>query len=280
MPTLFNPHQSFTSLSLKTAIKCATLCRPTLNMQATNALYTDLSGYYDLMCCDINYLQQSHGIIRLQQLFGNSGIQHLDLACGTGPHIRHFLDAGFTSQGLDLNQPMLALAQARCPEATFKLGDMCTFELSQPVDLITCFLYSIHYSGSVAQLSACIKQAWQALSAGGIFCFNAVDKDKICNLSAISHSTSYQDSRFDFASAWYYSGNGEQQALKLQISKTTGNEHQYWQDEHPMVAVSFTQLQALLTPYFEIHILAHDYQRIQPWDKQAGNALFVCIKRD
>ena len=47
-----------------------------------NALYTDLSGYYDLMCADIDYAAQSHCVHRLQQLFGNGGKRHLDLACG------------------------------------------------------------------------------------------------------------------------------------------------------------------------------------------------------
>ena len=61
-----------------------------------NALYTDLSAYYDLMCADIDYGAQSRCIQRLQQLFGNAGNRHLDLACGTGPHVRHFIDAGFT----------------------------------------------------------------------------------------------------------------------------------------------------------------------------------------
>ncbi len=40
-------------------------------MPSSTALYTDLSGYYDLMCADINYQQQSQGIDRLQQFFGN-----------------------------------------------------------------------------------------------------------------------------------------------------------------------------------------------------------------
>ncbi|MFO8142798.1 MAG: SAM-dependent methyltransferase, partial [Marinobacter sp.] len=35
-----------------------------------NALYTDLSGYYDLMCADIDYRAQSNGVRRLHQLFG------------------------------------------------------------------------------------------------------------------------------------------------------------------------------------------------------------------
>ncbi|GGC80349.1 hypothetical protein GCM10011362_31190 [Marinobacter halophilus] len=56
---------------------------------SANVLYTDLSGCYDLMCADIDYPAQSQGVRRLHQLFGNGGTRHLDLACGTGPHIRH-----------------------------------------------------------------------------------------------------------------------------------------------------------------------------------------------
>src|SRR5690554_5632842 len=84
---------------------------------STNALYTDLSGYYDLMCADIDYQAQSNCIRRLHQIFGNGGKRQLGLACGTGPHIRHFTDFGYQSSGLDINQPMLDIAAARCPEA-------------------------------------------------------------------------------------------------------------------------------------------------------------------
>jgi len=46
------------------------------------------------------------------------------------------------------------------------------------------------------------------------------------------------------------------------------------------VAVSFGELIALLTPYFEVHVFEHDYQTITPWDNASGNAIFVCVKRD
>ncbi|SUI81977.1 Uncharacterised protein [Shewanella baltica] len=51
-----------------------------------------------------------------------------------------------------------------------------------------------------------------------------------------------------------------------------------WQDQHAMVATSFTELQELLAPYFEVHVFEHDYERIVPWDLASGNALFVCVK--
>src|SRR5690606_21905851 len=171
---------AFTDSPARTAcytVPPASTFQPNLRVfMSFNALYTDLSGYYDLMCADIDYQAQCTAVRRLHQLFGNQGLEHLDLACGTGPHIRSFIDFGYTSQGLDLNQPMLDKAQQRCPQARFTQGDMCELGFDQTFDLITCFLYSIHYSASIDRLKACIASAHRALSPGGVFCFNGVDK--------------------------------------------------------------------------------------------------------
>lgn len=245
---------------------------------STAALYTDLSQYYDLMCQDIDYQMQSFGVSRLHQIFGNGGNLHLDLACGTGPHIEHFLRQGYVCSGLDLNQPMLDLAQTRCPDAIFSLQNICSFQVVQPQDLITCFLYSLHYSGTLANLRACIDRVYHALNDGGVFCFNAVDKTQIDNSLQVSHVTQHQGSEFCFKSGWFYAGDGEQQQLQLQMSKTTDGQQQCWQDTHPMVAVSFAELHDLLAPYFEVHFLNHDYESIAPLASDAGNALIVCIK--
>lgn len=245
-----------------------------------NALYTDLSGYYDLMCADIAYGAQSHSAQRLHQLFGNAGKRHLDLACGTGPHVRHFIDAGYQSAGLDINQPMLDRAALRCPEAHFAKQDMCSFTHGQPLDLITCFLYSLHYSATLDRLKACIASVHSALAVGGVFCFNAVDKNKIANEAFVAHTATHEDGVFGFSSAWSYPGQGEHQALKLRIEKTTAEgEKQIWHDEHPMVAVSFAELTALLEPWFDVHVLAHDYEKLLAWDGELGNALFACVRK-
>ena len=246
---------------------------------SSNSLYTDLSGYYDLMCADINYQAQSHSVHRLARMFGNNGNRHLDLGCGSGPHVRHFVDYGYACSGLDINQPMLDLARLRCPEAQFSRQDMCDFTVDEPFDLITCFLYSIHYSGDLSGLKSCIRRVQTALGMGGVFCFNAVDKNRINNRSFARHALEHAGSHFMFESGWHYGGTGERQALKVTIEKTTSGNTQRWQDEHSMVAVSFDELQALLQPFFEVHVFEHDYEKLIPWDGQSGNALFVCVKR-
>ena len=245
---------------------------------SVNTLYTDLSGYYDLMCVDIDYQTQSSGIRRLHQLFGNDGNTHLDLACGTGPHVRHFIDFGYHSFGLDINQPMLDIAKTRCPEAYFSLQNMSEFTVAEPLDLITCMLYSIHYNDGTERLKSCITSVHRALKTGGIFCFNVVDKTKINNQLFVKHTAKQEHNLFTFSSGWYYSGSGDKQSLKLSIEKTNTEQTQVWNDEHAMVAFCFDELIDILKPYFEVHIFEHDYETLLPYDNTSGNAIFSCVK--
>lgn len=245
---------------------------------SSTTLYTDLSGYYDLMCADIDYFEQSNQVRRLHQIFGNQGKDYLDLACGTGPHIRHFIDFGYSASGLDINQPMLDIAQVRCPEARFIQQDMSNLNIVKEFDLISCFLYSIHYNNGINKLKECIASTSAALKPGGVFCFNAVNKNTIDNREGIKHSLEHDGSHFTFQSSWHYPGEGEQQTLQLCIEKITGKLTETWHNQHPMVAISFEHLQELLQPYFEVHIFEHDFNKILPWCGATGNAIFVAIK--
>jgi len=245
---------------------------------SANALYTDLSGYYDLMCVDIDYQAQCNCIRRVHQIFGNGGNTHLDLACGTGPHVRHFIDFGYQSNGLDINQPMLDIATTRCPEAQFTLQNMSEFDVTDPLDLITCFLYSIHYNDGIEKLKECIASVHRALKPDGIFCFNVVDKNKINSELFVKHTAKQEGDLFTFCSGWNYCGHGEKQSLKLSIEKETTEETQIWNDEHPMVAFSIDELIEILKPYFNVHVFEHDYEKIIPWDKTSGNAIITCVK--
>jgi SAM-dependent methyltransferase len=245
---------------------------------SANALYTDLSAYYDLMCVDIDYQTQSSGIRRLHQIFGNDGNAHLDLACGTGPHVRHFIDFGYHSFGLDINQPMLDIAKNRCPEAHFSIQNMSEFTVAETLDLITCLLYSIHYNDGIEKLKSCITSVHRALKKGGVFCFNVVDKTKINNQLFVKHKAKQEHNLFTFSSGWYYSGSGQKQFLKLSIEKANTEQTQVWNDEHAMVAFCFDELIDILKPYFEVHIFEHDYERLLPYNNTSGNAIFSCVK--
>jgi ubiquinone/menaquinone biosynthesis C-methylase UbiE len=246
---------------------------------SNTVLYTDLSAYYDLMCGDINYQQQSAFVHRINTLLGNQGKNYLDMACGTGPHVKHFLGFGYKAQGLDINQPMLDIAQKRCPSAHFTQQDMASFRFDESFDLISCFLYSMHYNANIERLQQCIASVYAALNTGGVFCFNAVDKNAIDNSDGVRNAIEHEGSQFVFQSGWHYGGSGDKQELRLRIEKTCTGQTQSWQDTHQMVAISFEHLQMLLSPYFEVHVFEHDYEKIVPWNTTSGNAIFVCVKQ-
>ena len=246
-----------------------------------NALYRDLSCYYDLMCADIDYVAQSDCIARLHKIFGqyNTTPTHLDLACGTGPHVCHFIDFGYESSGLDINIAMLNIAKKRCPTAKFSLQNMSDFTVDEPVDLVTCFLYSIHYNDDILKLKECISHVHSALKIGGVFCFNGVNKTKIDNSLAVEHGTTQDDSAFVFNSAWHYSGAGAKQSLKLSIQKTQHGVTHIHEEEHAMVAFCFEELLTLLSSFFSVYTFTHDYEKIVECGTDSANAIFVCVKK-
>jgi SAM-dependent methyltransferase len=52
------------------------------------------------------------------------GTRYLDIACGSGLAIRLACERGATASGLDASQGLTAIAAARSPTATIKVGDM------------------------------------------------------------------------------------------------------------------------------------------------------------
>lgn len=243
------------------------------------ALYTDLSAYYDLMCAAIDYKEQCEAAHRLHHIFGSGGNTYLDLGCGTGPHVEHFITYGYHATGLDLNQPMLDRAALRCPEAAFSLQDMSDFSFPHTFDLITCFLYSVHYCYPYDTFVAMLTCAFAALSPGGVLCFDAVDKHAIANDEGYKHSTVHGNSEFHFQSRWHYAGEGEKLDLHISIQKETDGKHSIWQDQHTMLAIEITALKALLEHIgFECVLLERDFTKVLEWDTKVGNVLVVCTK--
>ncbi len=249
-------------------------------------LYTNLSAYYDLFCADVDYAGQCATTSRIFECFAQTdGRQYLDLACGTGAHIQIMQTLGFTATGLDNSTEMLAQAAKRCPDAAFVLSDMSAFETADRYDLITCFLYSIHYSHPVCALKQTLKRVYDALQPGGVFIFNAVDINGITNRHVVTSHAVAENSQLTFVSGWCYQGEGETMDLHLSITREPAKEpgitiqNDSWQDQHVMTAVVFTSLSAwLLSIGFESTFLEHDYDCLQPWNGSSFNVLVVACK--
>lgn len=246
----------------------------------TGNLYADLSLYYDQFCAEVDYAGQCAFAARVFAGFARSGGRdYLDLACGTGQHLQEMTRLGFVPTGLDNSPAMLAQAQARCPMALLLLCDLAEFDQVAGYDLISCFLYSIHYSHPLSQFAETLKRAWHALKPGGVFVFNTVDARGARDEHKVVTRVHAADATLTFTSGWHYRGQGEVLDLRLSIYRESAGSTQTWHDQHTMTALTIPELERLLLANgFEVTLLEHDYERLAPWGGDSFNAIVVATK--
>lgn len=248
-------------------------------MHTPGNLYADLASYYDQFCNEVDYTEQCEFAARAFDCFACSGGRdYLDLACGTGKHLALMQGQGFAATGLDNSADMLRQAALRCPDAGLLLCDLAAFDQRDEFDLITCFLYSLHYSHPTSALAVTLERAWQALKPGGVFIFNAVDARGIGERTVTTQFTD-DDSQLSFQSGWQYAGEGEVMDLVLSITRDSSQGRQSWRDHHTMTALTLPQLSTMLeSTGFEVTLLEHDYRLMLPWDGKSYNAIVIAAK--
>lgn len=95
----------------------------------------------------------------------------LDVGCGgTGRIIEYLAKEGFTPDGIDVSEKMIALARIRNPEWMFLHDDICSCHLSETYDLITAW-DSIWHVPLNAQAGV-ISKLVSALNPNGVMIFS------------------------------------------------------------------------------------------------------------
>lgn len=95
------------------------------------------------------------------------GARLLDVACGTGLHLRHLRD-WFEVEGMDVNTSMLELARERLPEVPIHQADLCEFDLGHGFDVVTCLFSSIGYARTLTKLQQAVASMAAHLEPGGL----------------------------------------------------------------------------------------------------------------
>lgn len=246
-------------------------------MEHSGSLYTDLSAYYDGFCHEVDYGAQAEFAERAFACFGHSeGRACMDLACGTGQLLAQMGARGFTLSGLDNSAEMLAATAVRCPDAELVLCDLAIFSFTSRFDVITCFLYSLHYSHPVAAIRETLIRAYQALKPGGVIMFDLVDCQGITPHNDVITRLEQDGAHFTFQSGWRYSGEGEELALHVSICRDDVNDMQRWTDRHVMTATTITDVHKLMeVAGFEVTILERDFTALRQWDEQSFNVVMV-----
>src|SRR4030065_300061 len=97
------------------------------------AMYSKSAPWYDLIYSFKDYAGEADRVRSLLQGHARRPLRRLlDVACGTGEHLRFFQEL-FEVEGIDLNEAMLAVARAKLPGVALHHGDMLDF------DPVRCF---------------------------------------------------------------------------------------------------------------------------------------------
>lgn len=114
----------------------------------------------------------------LVEWFRSAGVRRVvDVGCGAGVTTRAFVEAGFEVVAIDASAPLLEIARARAPGATFVEGSIHELELPA-CDAIAAVgeplsYYAPHADGD-ALLRRFFDKAARALSAGGLLAFDVI----------------------------------------------------------------------------------------------------------
>ncbi len=258
---------------------------PVSVMNASGQLYADLAGYYDGFCRHVDYGEEARFMQRLFAAFAgdrrdaHAPPDYLDLACGTGQHLLRMQAQGFAGTGLDNSAAMLAAAARRCPGAEFIHADIAALAADSAFDLISCFLYSMHYNHPPPVFDEAVRRAYRALRPGGLFVFDLVDCRGLGALRTHVTQLRQDGADFTFSSGWSYPGTGETMTLQVAIRREADGVVQQWTDAHTMTATSIAATCATLAAAgFEVLVLERDFDRLREWQGASHNVILVGSK--
>jgi len=131
-------------------------------------MFTETARYYDRIYAFKDYVGETSKLLAIvEQGLHADGRRLLDVACGTGLHLKH-LKAHFDAEGLDLSPELLEIAREQNPELTFHRADMRTFALDVRYDVVTCLFSSIGYMTTPDDLHWAIARMADHLVPGGL----------------------------------------------------------------------------------------------------------------
>jgi ubiquinone/menaquinone biosynthesis C-methylase UbiE len=130
--------------------------------------YESFAKYYDLVYGTKDYKAEGKAIERIVGKYkGSEGKKLLDVACGTGKHLK-YLKQKFECTGTDLNQNMLDAAKKNLGDVRLVRSNMVTMRLGRKFDVITCLFSAIGYVKTYKNLEKTINNFSDHLNPGGV----------------------------------------------------------------------------------------------------------------
>lgn len=131
-------------------------------------MFHRLAPYYDDLVGGKDYRAEARLLESLaRRLVRSGGRAWLDVACGTGRHLKSLQDR-YSVSGVDLSAEMLRIARRRLPGIRLTLADMRNFRLRERFDVISCLYSAIGHLKSERDLAATFANFAHHLKPGGV----------------------------------------------------------------------------------------------------------------
>lgn len=136
--------------------------------------------YYDLLYRDKDYSAEAEYVASHIRKQVPQAKRILELGCGTGAHAEQLARMGYTVDGVDLSNAMLARAEARkatlpselAARLSFCPGDVRTVRKNVTYDAVISLFHVISYQTTNEDLKAAFETAASHLRPGGLFLFD------------------------------------------------------------------------------------------------------------
>jgi SAM-dependent methyltransferase len=125
------------------------------------------ADWYDGFYGAKDYGAEAARVMEVVDRLAPGAVTLLDVACGTGRHLEHFVTR-FRCEGSDLDETMLAAARRRLPDVPFTPGDLVTLDLGRAFDVVTCLFSSIGYCRTPDRLGAAVAALARHVNPGGV----------------------------------------------------------------------------------------------------------------
>jgi SAM-dependent methyltransferase len=137
---------------------------------ASAAYDTDVAEIYDLLYSKRgkDFAAEADAVARVVQDRRPQARSLLDVACGTGEHLRRLAATFPEVAGLELSGAMCAVAEAKLPSGAVHAGDMRSFALGRRFDAVCILTGSIGYARDTDELSATVRAMAAHLLPGGV----------------------------------------------------------------------------------------------------------------
>ena len=134
--------------------------------------YKKFGYYYDEVMAELDYDLWLEFI----EPYLNKGDSVLDLACGTGTLATMLRLSGYDSEGLDLSESIIEIANEKKKinhlDIPFHVMDMTKFNLGKKYDMVTCFFDSVNFLSDKKQIDKLFDCVYRHLKPNGYFIFD------------------------------------------------------------------------------------------------------------